>query len=386
MHISATHPTRFSTIARLGIGVLGPVGTARHRWARLGHRRLASLPLVLKWLVTIGSTAVIGYVDLVSGDKLSFSIFYMLPIAYATWFIRSQAGLLVAILSAAVWFQVEVAFGANTLTRWIPFWNAAVRLMFFLIGVTAVALVKRTATRLFREVVQRTRNLREEAERRRRLEREMVETSAREQLQLAQDVHDGLGQYLSALSFHARMLADDLQQHQSAHARQADRIVALIRKTNQITRQLNRTLRVPEVRSGGLAAAFRGLAAEFEQLTGVRCEIEFEQELPALDEFRTVMLFRIVQEAFNNSVKHARPSLIRVSIAVTEDRLAVRVVNDGYAAAPNGESESGTGSLVMRLRAELIGARFEAGPADPGAYKVECVLPVSLSKLHAGAN
>ena len=376
MRFSPFYALTATDAAQLGVATLGSVGTLRHRWLRICHRRLGSLPLLLKWTLAISLVAIVGFADVATVSEMSFSIFYLLPIAFATWFIRARAGLFIAIMAAVSWYAVEVAQGANLRAPWIPLWNAGTRLIFFVSGVGAVALVQRTATRLLREVVLRTRSLRVEAAHRRRLEREMIETSAREQLRLAQDLHDGVGQYLSALTFHSRMLADDLQQHHSPFAGQAERMVALIRKTNQVTRQLHRTLQVPEAREG-LNAALRGLATEFEDLTGIRCEFDSDQEPAVLDEFRTMMLFRIVQEAFNNSVKHARPQLIRASLRAMDEGFVVTVLNDGYGASINAQSEAGSGSLVMRLRAELIGARLTAGPDGPGTYKVECVLPVS---------
>jgi signal transduction histidine kinase len=260
-------------------------------------------------------------------------------------------------------------------------WNAAVRLVFFLLGVSVAALVKRTEVELLREVSRRTRTLRTEAERRRRLEREMIEVSAREQVRLAQDLHDGLGQYLSAMAFHARMLTDDLRQQRSLHTQQAERIVELIRLTNQVTRRLDRALRVPEAGEGGLFAAIRALAGEFEQLTGVRCELETVESPIVLDEFRTLMVFRIVQEAFNNAVKHSNPRVIRVGFLTGDHTMVVRVVHDGEGIPVKPEREPGTGLRIMKLRAELIGAILDIGPVESGGYQVKCVLPLSSREL-----
>ena len=340
----------------------------------------------MKWLFAVAGSVAVGYGDLVSGTEVSFGAFYLLPIAYATWFIRARAGLVVALSCAAIWWTIEVAQGTPASSPWVPVWNAMVRLIFFVTSILAVALAKGSVARLLRGVLQRTRRLRAEAHRRRELERKMLETSAREQLRLAQDLHGGLGQYLSALTFHSRMLADDLQEMRSQHAQQAERIVDLIRKTNQLTRQLNRALQVPQGGADGLVAAVRALAAEFQELTGIRCELVLEREPPDLDEFRTVMLFRIVQEAFNNSVKHARPRTIRISVTRSEGEMGLSVVNDGYLAAKEDVETAGLGSLTMKLRAEMIGARLKSGPVATGNYKVECLLPIIGLEPNAGAN
>lgn len=71
---------------------------------------------------------------------------------------------------------------------------------------------------------------------------ELPDPSAREQLRRAVELHEGLCQSLSALTFYSRMLADDLHESAPSHAIQAERLVAIIRSTNQVTRQLSQTL------------------------------------------------------------------------------------------------------------------------------------------------
>ena len=355
-----------------------PAGSFRHGW----HRRLIAAHPAAKWLIAVTGTAAVAYADFISGDAFSISIFYVLPIAFASWFLGLGSALLVVFLCAVIWSWLELTVGASV-EPMVLFWNGTVRLVFFVITVFAVTLVKRTESQLLREVLRRTRTLRTEAERRRRLEREMVEVTAREQVRMAQDLHDGLGQYLSALSFHARILADDLQQHGSPHAAQAERIVALIRTTNQITRQLDRAMRVPEAEHGDFCHKIRMLISDLEQLTGVRCELDAPTEQLVLDEFRSVMVFRIVQEALNNAIKHATPRLVRVKISNLDDELTVVVLDDGRGLPDQPEREVGSGIRVMKLRAELLGARLNFSSGASGGCEVRCVLPLG-SRVAAG--
>lgn len=284
-------------------------------------------------------------------------------------------------LCAAAWVAVDVKFGQRQFDPLAPLWNSAVRLVFFSIGVAAVASVRRTESRLLREVLQRTRDLREESERRRRIEREMFEFSSREQVRMAQDLHDGLGQYLSALSFHARILVDDLRQLASPQLPQAERLVSIIRVTNQTTRQLDRALRVPANANEDFIAAIRVLIGDQEQLTGVRFLLEAPERVLKFDDFSTMMLYRIVQEALNNAVKHANPRVIRLSFVVADGKLNVMVRDDGHGITLNLESESGSGVRAMKLRAQLIGAQLAFGTADSGGCRVTCSLPLTGREL-----
>jgi signal transduction histidine kinase len=86
-------------------------------------------------------------------------------------------------------------------------------------------------------------------------------------------------------------------------------------------------------------------------------------------------VYRIVQEAVTNVVKHARARNVTVEVAVAGGRLSVRVSDDGVGAA-SAPSPDGRGLLGMRERAELLGGTFSAGPRAGGGFAVEASLPL----------
>lgn len=77
--------------------------------------------------------AVVGAVDFFTGYELSLSLFYLGPVALATWYGGRRQGIAIAMLSCAVWYAAELAAGAQYSHPAIPVWNALVRLGFFLI-------------------------------------------------------------------------------------------------------------------------------------------------------------------------------------------------------------------------------------------------------------
>lgn len=209
------------------------------------------------------------------------------------------------------------------------------------------------------------------------LEREMLELSARDRVRLTQELHDELREYFSALSFHTRILVEDLSQERSAHIATAERIEGLIGRTNELMRRLNRTLRVREIEAGEFSAVVSGIVTEFERGAGVRCSVAVPQNLPAIDEFQTVMLSCIVHEALKNCVRYSAPKSIRVSMSCTETALTVSVVHEGGQRGANGDGERMGESMLMRLRAELIGASFKTRSLSVSSHQIECVLPIS---------
>jgi len=94
------------------------------------------------WITLSGVllVAILGLVDFVTGYEISFSIFYLAPVVFVTWFAGKRAGLAISILSSIVWLAADAGSGHLFPHFLIPLWNATVRLGFF--AVTVVLLNK----------------------------------------------------------------------------------------------------------------------------------------------------------------------------------------------------------------------------------------------------
>lgn len=99
--------------------------------------------------IGVAMVAMLGGVDVATGSEISFSIFYLLPIAMTAWYCHPTAGLLMALLSGAMWLAADVLSGHAYSHPMIPYWNALVRLGFFLI--TTYTLSALRAARVRRE-------------------------------------------------------------------------------------------------------------------------------------------------------------------------------------------------------------------------------------------
>jgi diguanylate cyclase (GGDEF)-like protein len=88
----------------------------------------SSIQIFWLGLVLIG---VIGAVDHFTGNEISFSIFYLLPIIFVTWYAEQKVGYLICLISALVWFMIDFVSKSIYSHHLIPYWNAIVRLGFF---------------------------------------------------------------------------------------------------------------------------------------------------------------------------------------------------------------------------------------------------------------
>lgn len=317
----------------------------------------------------------VGNLDFTSGDEISFSIFYLIPISAAARFHAKSAAVRVAIFAGLVWLLVELLSHAEFSHALIPLWNAAGRTVFFLLLVGYISEVYRRDAWLEAEVQRQTALLRDMISSRRTLEREMAQAVAREHSQIARELHDGVGQYLAGLALRARGLADGLKQDGSPHAGRAEELVEKLAITNRMLRRLDHILSPSVAAEGGLAVALGRLAADVRQFSGVECNLALPKESFVIGEFQALTLFRIAQEAISNSVKHSGTGGVRVCLAVDDTGLRLIVADDGPGHSKRGTPESGEGLRIMRHRAELIGARLEIQPAAGSGWKVECLLP-----------
>ena len=82
---------------------------------------------------TLVLTLLLGIIDYLVGPELSFSVFYTMPIMLAAWYGGKRVGLIIAIVSAAIWLGADLAAGSDYTAMLIPIWNTMVRLAFFII-------------------------------------------------------------------------------------------------------------------------------------------------------------------------------------------------------------------------------------------------------------
>lgn len=94
---------------------------------------LGALPRGIRLIAALALVGLVGVLDVLTGSEISFSIFYLVPVAFAGWFMSRREGVVVAIISAAAWGCIEVSTGRAYTAQWIPIWNSSVRLGFFLL-------------------------------------------------------------------------------------------------------------------------------------------------------------------------------------------------------------------------------------------------------------
>jgi len=225
-----------------------------------------------------------------------------------------------------------------------------------------------------RDITERKRaeeDLHSYADRLRSTSRRLVEVQESERRTLARELHDRVGQNLTALGLNLRLvasgLASDAKPDVSSRLGECD---SLVMQTVDAIRDVMGELRPQALDEYGLLAALRSLAASFSKRTGVRVAVAGDRATGRVPKTVDLAMFRIVQEALNNVAKHSKASRAEISFSSTNGYAALTVRDDGIGFDPKhieaSNPNAGWGLLIMRERAEAVGARFDLD-ASPGA-------------------
>src|SRR5215468_8779470 len=114
---------------------IGTSGSYNVMISKLRNPTLARAPVWSWTAVALAIAAACGFVDYITGPEVALSVFYLLPISLAAWRAGLASGLAVALVSAVFWFLADFLCGVRYSTPWIPYWNAGVRLSFFVLTV-----------------------------------------------------------------------------------------------------------------------------------------------------------------------------------------------------------------------------------------------------------
>lgn len=223
---------------------------------------------------------------------------------------------------------------------------------------------------------------------RRRLEREILEAGAAEQRRIGRELHDGLCQQLTGVSFAAEILARKLKRLGGPAADELLPAVGTIGeeidRMMTETRSLARGLNPVDIRAGGLPSALNDLAERSSATFGVRCRFHRSGAAPAAelrDDGTATHLFRIAQEAVANAVRHGKAAHIDISLTTAPTGALTLAIADDGVGLPAGlppRDHPGIGLRTMEYRARVVGGTLHVGPAGPqGGTRVTCVLQTS---------
>ncbi|WP_338525608.1 sensor histidine kinase [Pseudomonas batumici] len=202
----------------------------------------------------------------------------------------------------------------------------------------------------------------------------LLQVQENERHRLSRELHDDIGQLLTAAKLQTqwlqRRLPDDLQSHCETLNNTLDETLAKVRDVSAI-------LNPRQLASLGLEASLRAHLLKTLENTGVLWSLECHQRLTGLPEEMTVTAFRVTQEAVTNMLRHARARNLLVRIKRLPEGLSLHIADDGQgfspAARPGEEGQSGMAGMAERI--EQAGGTLTVTSGPGKGTQIEALLP-----------
>jgi two-component system sensor histidine kinase UhpB len=190
-----------------------------------------------------------------------------------------------------------------------------------------------------------------------------------ERARIAQELHDGVGQSLTAILLEAGRLAGS----ERVAPEDVGRIRDVARDSLDEVRRVARQLRPHVLEDLGLRSALSALTTDLFEHGGTHARRSISPALPDLDETVELVVFRVAQEALTNVARHADATSVELRLTPLGDDVVLVVADDGRG-VPRGAD--GTGLRGMRERAGLVGGTVDVTRREGGGTVVTLVVPV----------
>ena len=238
---------------------------------------------------------------------------------------------------------------------------------------------RRFFTVILRDITVRKRAedaLRESQRELRELSARVLEAREEEKAHIARELHDELGQLLTALKMDLGWLRERLPAASELAPRTAEMGV-LLDRTVTATRRISADLRPLMLDDLGLADAASWLVDDFAKRSGITSRIDVPAELPEVSKAVGTAVYRAIQESLTNIARHAGASSAWVVLGVEDGAIHVEVEDDGRGIAPEdlGKSRS-LGLKGMRERIAFLGGTLEIARAPRGGTRLQLRVPL----------
>ncbi|MCV2355636.1 PAS domain-containing sensor histidine kinase [Paucibacter sp. B2R-40] len=215
----------------------------------------------------------------------------------------------------------------------------------------------------------------------RRLSASLIDAREEERRRIARELHDELGQRLSALKMELADVGEEL--HGRAIQLRMHGMLAMLDETVASVRRIATDLRPLMLDDLGLNAAIEWLAREYARRMDIEITVRLDEEEPQMEPRMATALYRMVQEALTNVARHARATDVQIELRVEGKELALTIQDNGIGFPISAKrKENSFGLLGMRERALLLQGQMltDNPPGGGGRIRIRLPLPPQLSK------
>ena len=196
-----------------------------------------------------------------------------------------------------------------------------------------------------------------------------------EKARIAREVHDELGQVLTVLKFELSMLSLIMPSPTAAQRDRLDSIQRLIAQLFQLVRDVATALR-PPILDAGIVSAIEWQARRFEARSGIPCLVVAPETPLHLSDAQAIGLFRVLQEALTNVMRHAQAHSLEIRLTIEDGMLALSVADDGVGLDP-AEGARSFGVVGMRERVLMLGGTLTLDGAPGNGTTLLARIPLT---------
>jgi PAS domain S-box-containing protein len=200
-------------------------------------------------------------------------------------------------------------------------------------------------------------------------------TREEERKRIAREIHDELGQQLTALRMGISLLRLQFGEDNPLLLERVRALMELTDETIQVVRNVATSLR-PAALDMGLASALEWLVTEFSQHTGIPCRLEAPAARLALDDERATAAFRVIQESLTNVARHAQASQVDIRLERDTEDFLIEVRDNGKGCDPGHHLKGTLGLLGMRERGHMLGGEVAIDSAPGQGTCVRVRIPI----------
>jgi PAS domain S-box-containing protein len=216
------------------------------------------------------------------------------------------------------------------------------------------------------QLAQTNRELRDSLEQLHQLAARLQAVREEERTSIAREIHDDLGQALTAMKMDLVWIMQRLPGSDKALHTRAQSMLKVVDNAIVSVRRIATTLRPGMLDDIGLAAAIEWQAQDFQERSGIRCILDIRADNLELDDEHATAVFRTFQETLTNVARHSGATRVTVKLNDTPLELVFEVRDNGRGFDPEAEvSKKSFGLLGMKERALLLGGTFEI-KGEPG--------------------
>lgn len=294
-------------------------------------------------------------------------------------------------------FPAEISLGVinpegilYTVVRDISAWKKAEQSMLDMNDQLEERLEERTsglvaANQQLRSEIQHRKNIEMELERSReelrRLSEHIQNAREEERTYVAREVHDQLGQMLSALKIDINCLGNHLPENPEALQMQTRKMERQIDVAIQAVRDICAELRPPILWDFGLPAAMEWYLEAFQSRTGIQCKTRIDPDIPTNMRQIDLLLFRILQEAMTNTMRHSKATHVKVDLTRQKDSMTLTVRDNGIGITAHQLSDPRSfGIIGIRERVRFRGGQAQFRGAANNGTTMTVTIPLDELK------